>query len=251
MEKPTANNEMYVCMILSSCCVAALFWFHQPEALILLPGFSLVFLLGALAYNHMYKKAIRGFLMDLIHRNPLDVSYAIELLETHHIANPDAFRKQEPYWTLISNKIYEDLKGMEFIRDFCPVIAKNERLNGAYIGRFVEQGHGNAIRELWKRQKMVISKPNDDGTIKYFLDALEACLACVDTGVVGETMAPEEYKTVDDLLARLDKPTLKQAVNEWPKIRTQETKAPWEHHWDGLWSHFREKYTEAVPAPVA
>jgi hypothetical protein len=194
---------------------------------------------------------MREFLMDLIHRNPLEVWRAIEMLEAYYIADPDAFRKQEPWWTLISNKIYEDLKNMKFIREFCPVIAKNGRINGVYTGRFVQQGHGNAIRELWKRQKMVISKPNDESTIKYFLDALEACLACVDTTVVGRIMAPEEYKTVEGTLDTFDKQTLKKALIEWSKIRTQEEKVPWDRHWDGLWSHFREKYTEAIPTPAA
>jgi len=163
----------------------------------------------------------------------------------------DAYEEENPYWELISKKVYEDLQKMEFIREFCPVIAKNERINSAYRGRFIQQGHGNAIRALWERQKILTSNPNDERMIGYFLDALEACLACIETTVVGRTMAPEEYKAVEAVMSKFDKQTLKKALNEWPKIRTQEEKASWDPHWDGLWSYFREKYMEAVPKTVA
>ncbi len=244
MEKPTKNTEFHVFLTLAFVCISLLFWFHQPLALYLLPFLSLIFLAAAVVYNHIHYRDFRTFLRTLVHRNSLNVHQAIKMLE--------AYQEENPYWGLVSKKVYEDLRKMEFIREFCPAIAKNERINSAYRGRFIQQGHGNAIRELWKRQEMVISKPNDEGTVEYFLDALEACLACIETTVVGRTMAPEEYKAVEAVISTLNnKYTLKKALSEWPKIRTQEEKASWDPHWDGLWSYFREKYMEAVPQTVA
>ncbi len=97
---------------------------------------------------------------------------------------------------------------------------------------------------------MITSKPNDEGTIKYFLDALESCLACVDTQVTGRAITPEEYRTVEAVISTLDKQTLKKTLNEWPKLRTQKEGTSWDHHWHGLWSHFRDKYMEAVLTPA-
>ena len=238
MKKPTDNTGLYVCLILASVCTSLLFWFHKPLALFLLPAFSLVFLTGGLVYNQVHNLEFRRFLQTLVHRNSIDVQKAIELLEV--------YEEESPYWELINKKVYEDLDKMDFIRDFCPVIAKNQKISSAYTGRFIQQGHGNAVRALRERQKMIISKPNDDGTIKYFLDALEACLSCVNTTVVGRTMAPEEYEAVEVVMTMLDKQTLTKVMNEWPKLRTQKERVPWEHHWDGLWSYLREKYTEAI-----
>lgn len=243
MRKPTNNNGFYIWGSLSITIGVLSFWVTHPIWTMALVGLSIILMFGAMVDNYLHQKGVRSFLSELTDRNHLEGFYAVELLE--------AYEEEKPYWELISNKVYADLHDMRFIRDFCPIIAKSERINGAYKGKFLEQGHGNAIRALWERQKMLTLKPEDTNTAKYFLDALEACLACVDTTVVGKAMAREEYKTVEDLLCTFDKQTLKKALNEWPQIRTQEERVPWDRHWGGLWSHFRERYLEAVPASVA
>lgn len=243
MKKPTNNNGFYIYGSLSITFGVLSFWATHPiwpKALVVL---SIILMFGAMVDNYLHQKGVRSFLSELTDRNHLEGFYAAELLE--------AYEEEKPYWELISNKVYADLQDMRFIRDFCPIIAKSEKINGANKGRFLEQGHGNAIRELLDRQKILASKPQDEGVTKYFLDALEACLACVDTTVVGKAMAQEEYKAVEDLLCTFDKQMLKKALNEWPQIRTQEERAPWDRHWDGLWSHLRERYLEAVTASVA
>lgn len=216
----------------------------------LLGSIGLVFVIGMIIFFFVSHKETKKLLLQLTERNPLKAREAVELLGTYHISDPDRFREQEPYWTLISNKIYEDLRThRSFVREFCPMISRAEWINGVYRSRFIDQAKSDLGRDLLQQAETRLSGMDNPD---HFLETIETYLATLNSDVNARSTAPDAYEALDMVFEKLDPMMRIKASQEWQNIRVNGNEpVPWEDHWQALWKHFQRKSREAMTAATA